>query len=132
MKLNTKDPMKNPTVQRRYDDYIALWPGDQRAKVCFSIEGNRAIVTDVTRGGLPKGSAGQMIAAAFQDHQILIKPAHIRAMNVLDKKKQFGRSSTALLTDVITRAAVALGGTVIGSRMGKFRGKVWVEVDVRY
>jgi hypothetical protein len=121
-----------PIVQQRYDDYIALWPGDRLAKVCFSIDGDRVTVTDVTRGGQAKGTGGDMIAAAIGAHGRPRRPAHIRAMNVLHKGPTFGRSSTDLLTAVLQRAAVALGGFVTASRMGQERGKVYVEVDIRY
>lgn len=124
--------MTLPIVQRRYADVIALWPGDERAKVCFSIEGNRVIVTDITRGGLPKGSGGSMVANALRVHGERTQPAHIRAANVLDKEAAFGIDSMAVLTDVIKRAAALLGGTVVATRQGQDLGKRWVEIDVRY
>jgi hypothetical protein len=121
-----------PRVTKRFDDYIATWVNHPLSKVCFSIEGARLIVTDITRATLPKGSGGEMIAAAVLAHGVCASPTCIRATNVLNKEEAYGRSSTALLTEVITQAAQHLGGRVTAARQGLYRDHVWVEVDVRY
>jgi hypothetical protein len=124
--------METPRVTKRYDDYIATWTNHELAKVCFSVEGTRVIVTDITRATLPKGSGGEMIAAALRVHGALVHPTCIRATNVLDKEETYGRSSAEVLTDVISEAARHLGGRVTGSRRGLRGDHVWVEVDVSY
>ena len=121
-----------PSVKKRFDDYIATWPGDPLAKVCFSIDGDRAVVTDVTRSNLPKGSAGQMIALTLQAHGELTRPRFIQAMNVLNKNEQHGRNSMLLLGNVLKRAAMALHGRPVSVKKGNYRGKDWVEVEVAY
>jgi len=125
-------PLETPRITKRYDDYIATWMNHPLSKVCFSIEGTRLVVTDITRATLPKGSGGEMIAAALLTHGVRVNPSCIRATNVLNKEETYGRSSTALLIEVITLAAQQLGGTITDVRQGVHGDHVWVEVDVRY
>ena len=124
--------ISRPSVTKRFDDYIATWPGDPRAKVCFSITGDRVVVTDITRSNLPKGSAGYMIALSLTVHGELTKPRFIQAMNVLNKNDQHGQNSMMLLGDVLKRAAIALHGRPVSVKKGNHLGKDWIEVEVSY
>lgn len=122
--------ISRPTVQQRFDDWIAVWSEHPRAKVCFKVDGATVIVSDITRATLPKGCGGDMIAQTMKVQRL--QPTRLRALNVLDKQEEFGRSSANLLTDVLRGAAVGLNGIVTASRMGQDRDKVYVEVDISY
>jgi RHS repeat-associated protein len=131
-------PVK-PTIEAEpsLGRFKAFWGKDPKAFSIFEPEGGGVRVSDIFRGGQPKGSGGRMLADALRGAQIP-KPKFIRLTNILadqptvDQLAKGMTVSETVLGRTLSSTVESLGGKITNWASGIEKGKPWIEAQISY
>jgi hypothetical protein len=132
------EPTVRPTVtETGFGGYKATWGNDPKAFAMFERSGSGVQVSDLFRGGQPKGSGGAMLADALREEGIN-QPSSIRFTNILEDQPTLAQLAEGVpigetvLGKTLSNTAAKLGGKVTEWTTGVSRGKTWIEGKISY